>query len=322
MNLYKQLINEQNGSEKVTMPDKNLNNLPLASYMMCMPITMNTDNPNNIWMDEYDPKDLKVDKKKAYKQFLDLYNYLSSDGLVYILPHEGNFQDQVYVANVGLVLPQSDKMQCIASNYKSTPRIGEENVFVNFMNMMGYEVKKPPYTWEGEADIKFLYGNKYIGGTGIRTNPKSYDWMMDNYDMNIVKVEMKDDYLYHLDCSVFPIDNDNTLVCTEIFNSKEIKSIEKYTNIIDVGVDSCYNGITNCVRFYNTICCASDLEDLDKKSDDYKVEFEKVKSLEKICCDLGMEPVFFNISEFYKSGAALSCCVLHLNRFSYNINLI
>jgi len=40
--------------------------------------------------------------------------------------------------------------------------------------------------------------------------------------------------------------------------------------------------------------------------------------MEKMCYELGLEPVFFNISEYTKSGAALSCMVMHLNRVDQN----
>jgi N-dimethylarginine dimethylaminohydrolase len=64
-----------------------------------------TNDPNNIWMQELQPEELKSIRPKAYKQFMDLYNFMSGQSLVYLLTSEGNFQDQVYVANLGLHLP-------------------------------------------------------------------------------------------------------------------------------------------------------------------------------------------------------------------------
>jgi hypothetical protein len=49
--------------------------LNIPSYVMNFPFTLDTKNPNNIWMKELTPDDLKVNKKKAYKQFLDLYKH-------------------------------------------------------------------------------------------------------------------------------------------------------------------------------------------------------------------------------------------------------
>ena len=79
--------------------------LKVPSYVLNFPFSLSTENPNNIWMEELSPEDLKINKPKAYKQFMDLYQFMAGGSLVYLLPSEGNFQDQVYVANLGIHLP-------------------------------------------------------------------------------------------------------------------------------------------------------------------------------------------------------------------------
>ena len=60
-----------------------------------------------------------------------------------------------------------------------------------------------------------------------------------------------------------------------------------------------------------------------KKTDEYyEMEKHKIASLEKICSDAGMEPVLFNLSEYIKSGAMLSCMMMHLNRVDHNKTLL
>ena len=242
--------------------------LQLQSYVMNFPFSLSTNDPNNIWMQELTDDELQINKPKAYKQFMDLYNFMSGQSLVYLLPSEGNFQDQVYVANLGLQLPHiKDENHILLSNYTSDPRKGEELVGEKFFQQMGYKTHISPHKWEGEADIKHLYDNVYIGGYGIRSNIKTYEWMEKNFDMNIIKVAMVDEYMYHLDCSVFPLNHDKTLVCTELYDPEEIKQIEQYTEIIDVDVDNALGGMTNSVRMGNMILCASNIAEL-KKSDD------------------------------------------------------
>jgi hypothetical protein len=53
-----------------------------------------------------------------------------------------------------------------------------------------------------------------------------------------------------------------------------------------------------------------------------KDEKHKIESLEKICFNEGLEPVFFNLSEYMKSGAMLSCMMMHLNYVDYNKSLL
>jgi N-dimethylarginine dimethylaminohydrolase len=297
--------------------------LPLQSYLMNFPFSLSTSDPNNIWMQEMTDEELTINKPKAYKQFLDLYNFMAGQSLVYNLPSEGNFQDLVYVANLGLQLPHiKDENHILLSNFTSDPRKGEELVGEKFFNQMGYKTHISPYKWEGEADIKYLYDNVYIGGYGIRSNIKTYEWMEENFDMNIIKVAMVDEYMYHLDCSIFALNTHKTLVCTELYDKEELSEIEQHTEIIDIDVDDSLYGMANSVRLGNMVLCASNISELKKGSEFYEGEKHKIASLEKICSDEGMEPVVFNLSEYMKSGAMLSCMVMHLNRVDHSKTLL
>jgi len=297
--------------------------LHLQSFVMNFPFTLSTSDPNNIWMQELTDEELAVNRPKAYKQFMDLYNFVSGQSLVYLLPSEGNFQDQVYVANLGLQLPHiKDDNVILLSNYTSDPRKGEELVGEKFFNQMGYTTHIAPHKWEGEADIKYLYDNVYIGGYGIRSNIKAYEWMEKEFDMNILKLAMTDEYMYHLDCSIFALNQDQTLVCTELYDPEEIKMLEKHTDIIDVNVDDALGGMTNSVRLGNMVLCASNISEMKKSHEYYEGEKHKIETLEKICSDAGMEPVIFNLSEYMKSGAMLSCMMMHLNRVDHSKTLL
>ena len=297
--------------------------LPLQSYVMNFPFTLNTNDPNNIWMQELTDEELTINRPKTYKQFMDLYNFMAGQSLVYLLPAEGNYQDQVYVANLGLQLPHiENENHILLSNFTSDPRKGEELVGEKFFNQMGYKTHISPFKWEGEADIKHLYDNLYIGGYGIRSNIKTYEWMEENFGMDIIKVAMTDEYLYHLDCSIFPLNEDKTLVCTELFDSQEVAQIEQYTEVIDVNIEDALGGMTNSVRLGNMILCASNISELKKSHEYYEAEKHKIESLERICSDEGMEPVIFNLSEYMKSGAMLSCMVMHLNRVDHSKTLL
>ena len=297
--------------------------LPLQSYVMNFPFSLSTSDPNNIWMQELTDEELAINRPKAYKQFMDLYNFVAGGSLTYLLPSEGNFQDQVYVANLGIYLPHiKDENHIILSNFTSDPRKGEEQVGEKFFNQMGYKTAISPYKWEGEADLKYLYDNVYIGGYGIRSNIKTYEWMEENYGMDILKVAMVDEYLYHLDCSIFALNQDQTLICTELYDEDEIKMLEKYTEIIDIDVEDALGGLTNSVRMGNMILCASNISEMKKTHEYYDGEKHKLETLEKICGDAGMEPVIFNLSEFMKSGAMLSCMMMHLNRVDHYKTLL
>ncbi len=234
---------------------------------------------------------------------MDLYNFVAGGAIVNLLPSEGNFQDQVYVANLGLYLPHiKNENHIILSNFTSDPRKGEELVGEKFFNQMGYQTTISPYKWEGEADLKYLGNNTYIGGYGIRSSKEAYEWMNENYDMNIIPVEMVDDYLYHLDCSIFPLNDKKTMICTELFSPEELKTLSKYTDIIDVSVDDAFGGITNSVRMGNMILCASNIAELKKGEEMYDLEKHKIDCV----------PVQFRHAMTLSGG--IHCATLDLRR--------
>ncbi len=299
--------------------------LDKPSFLLNFPFSLSADVANNIWMQEMAPEDRRIDLRKAFRQFFDLYHFLASEALVYLLPTPAGcrLQDLVYTGNLGIVLDHlPDRNTVVLSNFESEPRVGETGVGLPFFRSMGYDVFIPPAKFEGEADLKHLHDNVYIGGNGMRSDRETFEWMERTFDMRIVKVAKVDEYLYHLDCSIFPITPECTLVCTEMFERAELDEIERHTNVIDVPADLCCAGICNSVRLYNTILNASNVHELRAGTEEYADEVAKNRRLEDLAVDLGFEVNYFNLSEYAKSGALLSCMIMHLNRRSYGFKLL
>ena len=115
--------------------------------------------------------------------------------------------------------------------------------------------------------------------------------------------------------------SEKTLVCTGNFTNEEVRLIEKETEIIEVPKDIYFMDTTNCVRLYNIILCNCCINEHKKGSKDYDDELHKITFLERVCAQNGMDLVTINLSEFAKSGAALSCSVMNANFASYKIPL-
>jgi len=305
-------------------PWLNPTQLGRPAFLMNFPFSYATGFANNPWMVDMKGGKRQPDHLRAAVQFLGVYQNIAAEGLVYLLPtpQGADLQDLIYTANLGIVLEHlPDKNTVVISNFMSPPRRGETPVGVKFFQDMGYEVHVAPARFEGEAELKHLYNNVYVGGYGIRSELETYEWMEQQFDMRIIKVREAEPYLYHLDCSIFPITRENTLVGTELYTRKELKELGKYTNIIPVTVDECFSGICNNVRLPNQVLNSSHIHDLKAGTEDYRLELEKNRKLEDIASNLALEISYFNLSEFHKSGALLSCMVMHLNRSCYNIAL-
>ena len=302
----------------------NPTSLDKPAYLMNLPFSLTADVANNVWMEEIESDERKIDVPRAVNQFLQLYHFIAADAVVYILPTPKltGLQDLVFTANIGIVLEHlEEKNVVVMSNFTTEVRRPETKVGDDLFELMGYQVINSPYHFEGEAELKHLYGNHYIGGYGVRSEQKAYQWMMDEFDMNIIAVQETEPYLYHLDCTVFPLTQAETLVCTEMYSKEEVKAIEAVSNIIDVSVDDAFSGICNTVRLGNTLMNASHIHEMKSSDEYYGSELHKNRMLEDIAVKYGFELSLFNLSEYFKSGALLSCMVMHLNRQSYKLSL-
>lgn len=306
---------------------------------MVMPTHSNAEenNRNNVWCDDkFSDDEMTIDGETAYTQWFDLYSFLSQQGLCVIMPspaEEQGLADHVYAANSGIMI----KDTYIVSNFTSEERVAETPIIEKFMKTTGAKVVVCPHKFEGEAELKYI-GKKngkevYVGGYGMRSSLEAFEWIEKEFDVEIVKIKMTDEKLYHLDCILFPITAPNNLeskkadvmVCTDILSETDIKKLRKYCKIINVPLKLAYYGVTNCVRVGSFVLCGSDFYDIDIEIDGeevYYTERDKNQFLEDVLADFGMEAVFFNLSEYNKAGACLSCNVCHLNKFSYDVETI
>jgi N-dimethylarginine dimethylaminohydrolase len=288
--------------------------LKVPTYLMNFPFTLEVGDANNVWMKKLPPAKRKLDYEKAFTQFLSLYNFLASNSCVYLLPSSYEKQDLPYVANLGAYLPHiKDKETIVLAKMKSPPRQGEEPIGNAFFKMMKYRVIPSPWYFEGEAELKWLNDNNYCMGYGQRTDKQMATFFTKNLAMNVIPIEETDPYCYHLDCSIFPLTKEKAIVCTKLLKPQEIKQIEKYTEIIPVDKEMARDGVTNCVRCRNMILCASSINEHKENTDDYKKARKKIEFLNQTCADEGLEAIIINLSEFEKSGAALSCLCMNLS---------
>jgi len=273
--------------------------------------------PNNKWMEDASKEQIEDDIVGAVSQYFELTTLINQMALTYTIPGVKGLSDLVFVANMGLVLPEHVAPNTIIfSNFRSQPRIGEIEVGRKFFDLMNWNYVQSPYFFEGFADCKPLKqeGNEtiFLGGYGVRTDIKSYEWMMDNFNMKIVPIKMDNPYLYHFDCLVFPIDSENVIV-SELLGKENIKLIEKYANVHVVSKDDSMGGTLNSVRLGPIIINHSCIDEIPVEDEYYPIEQKRINNLNNIAAKCGYDIVYTNISCMESFGAMLSCCVLPLN---------
>jgi N-dimethylarginine dimethylaminohydrolase len=258
---------------------------------MNFPLSVSNREPNNVLMS---PEDI-YDRIKACTQWMKLYQRIAREALVYVLPGDNHLQDLPFVANLGCHI--GDNL-ILLSRFTSNPRIGEEAVGRKFFESFDYRVRQPSECWEGEADLKWVNTNIYVGGTGQRSTREAFQWMRKQFGMDIIDIELTDPKLYHLDCVFLPL-GEKALVNTSALLSSDIDKLQKIVEIIPVPEQYRYDGWTNALMLGETL-----LHSAISSADEY----------EKFMKSLGINVECFDLTEFEKSGADLSCLVMHLGR--------
>jgi N-dimethylarginine dimethylaminohydrolase len=288
---------------------------------MNLPLSLSARIPNNAYMDDLSPDEREVCLELAIQQFRGLYQHLAQRAIVYLLPSTPGFQDQPYVANLAVVLPHCQEDTVIISRFRSRPRMGEEKTGSAFFTLMNFKIERPPESFtgepvylEGEADLKHIRGNLYVGAHAMRSSCSGLLWAAERFDMNIIPFRLVDPYLYHLDCCLFRMTEEAVLLCTAVTDRGSLRALERHCEIIDVSLPHARAGITNGLLLSDELLCDSPIATLRKGSEAYDVEKTKLERLEEIGARFGRTLRLFCMSEFYKSGALLSCLIMHIRQ--------
>lgn len=298
-----------------------LGQLNFPVLLMNLPLSLSAQIANNAYMEDMSSSQRLVDLDRAIAQFISLYQHVAQHAIVYVLPSSPGLQDQPYVSNLGLVLPHCEEDTVIISRFRSAPRVGEDRIGADFFQLMNFTVERPPETFgaervyfEGEADLKHIHGNLYVGAYGMRTSRSALAWAAERFGMEIVPFRVTDPYLYHLDCCLLRITEEAVLLCTSLADRKCLQAIEQHCDVIDVSLEHARAGITNCLLLPGEVLCDSPIAELGKENRSYSIEKAKIERLESICSRFGLTLRVFCMSEFYKSGALLSCLIMHIRQ--------
>src|SRR5262249_39581870 len=79
----------------------------IPSFVLNAPFSLAADHANNASMRKLSDEERRIDRPRAMQQWLRLYRFLASNGMVYLLPSQAHLPEQTYVANLGIVLPHT-----------------------------------------------------------------------------------------------------------------------------------------------------------------------------------------------------------------------
>ncbi len=268
--------------------------------VMCPPKYLSVRCPNNVFM-----KPQKVDKARAMAQYERIKNVIEALGVEILeITPSPDCQDQVYVANVGISL----KPYIVLARYKADCRDCEVEPAREFFETHGYQCIQPPFSFEGEADLKKLNDKTYFGGWGQFTHPKALDWIEDQTGVKIIRLHEINPKAYHLDCSVSVVNENTVIIGKAGLDAESIKSVEKVAEVIFTPKEFITTGITNSVLVSEKEICLSGT--FNPEIPEYRNAMEWMN---ETFDRFGYTCVFLDTDEFDKSGADLSCAIFHLD---------
>ncbi len=276
------------------------NKMKTPCFAMTPPNFVDSAVRNNARMRMLD--DVDIDVPKFFDQWYELYNVLSSMSLVYIIPAVKGLQDQTYV-NSFVALNMLDRNVAIISKFAGPERDGESIVAQKFLQDLYFETYQCPYTFEGYPDFKLIRDNIFFGGYGIRTTETALDWISDTFGIETIKVKMNSEYNYHLDCNLFILDKENVMVSVETIDNGSLREIEKVVNVHAVDMDDAMLGVCGSLKVGNYVL----------NSSSSSLDCYKNTHLINICSKLGLDAMFVDVGESFKSGGSLACLVTPLN---------
>lgn len=271
-------------------------------FVMCPPTYLDNKIPNNVFMDE---EKGPIDRERAMLQWARAKHMIEAlDIQVLVLPPVKGAQDQTFVSNVAVSIDP----YIVLANYKAAGRPPEVEPARQFFEAMGYECIQPPFDFEGDAELKKLREDLYIGGWGKFTDIRALDWIEEQTGRAIVRVRETSDKLYHLDCSLMVIDEETVLASPDGLDAASMKALGQVADITVIPKGLAAVGVTNGVNIRSKQVYLSGT--LQPEDPAYR---KGIEWLMETFDHFGYVVAFLDTDSVNKSGADLSCQVMTLD---------
>jgi N-dimethylarginine dimethylaminohydrolase len=270
----------------------------MPTVLLCPPTYFDVVDQKNPYMS----RESAVDRAKARQQWDDLCRVLQQSGyeIETINPVDG-LEDMVFAANQIFVGAKDGYGKFVVPSrmvYESRQR--EVPFYIDWFCSRGYQVveldlsKSSDYL-EGHGDLLWHPDRSRVyAGYGFRSTlggVEKFTAAMSKMNIPVVSLQLVDDYCYHLDTCLCPLNNEAALIFPGAFSASSLASLHKsWKRIHLLTADEAHrfmgNGIVangNYITPYVT------------------------PQLEGILHQEALKPVIVNTSEFEKAGGSCFC---------------
>lgn len=269
---------------------------------MCEPSGFHVRYQINPWMRGNQGK---VDSKKAQQQWNSFNHALSLITHCFVMPGSREWPDLVFTANAALIDPSLHSRKALLSQFRYAERRGEESLYGDWLNDLGFEVVKlpPGYSFEGAGDALFDYTGRLWAAVGPRTDIRSHELIEKHFDCKIEPLVLVDPSFYHLDTCFCPLGSGHCLAYLQAFDSDSQSRIRHVFSdrLIEITQHEAQAFCANAVEAYGHVFMS-----------------ECSHRLKQLLSQIGYQVVTSSLSEFMKAGGSAKCLTLALRGQSFS----
>jgi N-dimethylarginine dimethylaminohydrolase len=257
--------------------------------LMCPPVYYGIEYEINPWMN----LNCRSESRLAQDQWWALYQLLNirlGVDIALAEPKPG-LPDMVFTANAGFL--SGNKF--IASNFRYDVRRGEAIHFENWFAARNYEICHLPQEsyFEGEGDL-LMCGDVLFAGHPYRSSLVSHEIVAETLQREIISLRLINDWFYHLDTCLCPLDNHRALIYRGAFDSSTLSVLEsKVDTLISVNEEEARRFACNAIVVEKNVIinegCPKTRDQLESR---------------------GFSVFEVPLSEFIKAGGSAKCLVL------------
>jgi len=181
-----------------------------------------------------------VDKMQAQNEWEHLADGFEELGIK-VITGDGvrDLPDMVFCANQCLpYIDEKGNLKALMGSMHSEQRKPEVPHIEKMIQNLGYEtfpLDDNKGDFEGMGDAIWHFKRKLVwGGYGFRTTPDAYEQILNLFDANVILLELKDDYFYHLDTCFCSLNETSVLIFSQAFTDEGLEIIHKlYPTVIE-----------------------------------------------------------------------------------------
>jgi N-dimethylarginine dimethylaminohydrolase len=269
----------------------------MKHFLMCEPSFFEVCYVINPWMEGNLGK---VNKELAKQQWQNLYDIVARLASVSLIEPVAGLPDMVFTANAGLVhRKESQEKEFIVSSFRHAERQPEVKFFEKFFSCQGYRVQhlQQSTIFEGAGDALFDSQGRLWAGSGIRSDPRAMDEIIEVLDVEACGLELIDPHWYHLDTAFCPLPEGQVIAYANAFSKKGVAALNDAfgERIIWVSESDAKNFACNAISIDQTI-----------------IMHRASAELKFALAQRGFEVIETDVSEFIKAGGACKCLTLEI----------